>query len=90
MIRDKANEFEDANKTMKIIKRYQDKKKNKINTSKSVVMRRDSQNNELEYCADDNENSKENEIQEKIFRTYMNAERKKMEKFINNEKEGKK
>ena len=90
MIRDKANEFEDANKTMKIIKRYQDKKKNKNNTSKSVVMRRDSQNNELEYCADDNENSKENEIQEKIFRTYMNAERKKMEKFINNEKEGKK
>ena len=90
MIRDKANEFEDANKTMKIIKRYQDKKKNKINTSKSVVMRRDSQNNELEYCADDNENSKENEIQEKIFRTYMNAERKKMEKFINNEKKKKK
>ncbi len=89
MIRDKANEFEDANKTMKIIKRYQDKKKNKINTSKSVVMRRDSQNNELEYCADENEKRKKNEIQEKIFRTYMNAERKKMEKFINNEKEGK-
>ena len=89
MIRDKANEFEDANKTMRIIKRYQDKnKKNKINISKSMVLPKDSQNSELEYCADDIENSKENEIQEKIFRTYMNAERRKMEKFINNEKEG--
>ena len=89
MIRDKANEFEDANKTMRIIKRYQDKnKKNKINISKSMVLPKDSQNSELEYCADDIENSKENEIQEKIFRTYMNAERKKMERFINNEKEG--
>ena len=89
MIRDKANEFEDANKTMRIIKRYQDKnKKNKNNISKSMVLPKDSQNSELEYCADDIENSKENEIQEKIFRTYMNAERRKMEKFINNEKEG--
>ena len=89
MIRDKAYEFEDANKTIKIIKRFQDKnKKNKNYMSKSVVMK-DNQNNELEYCADDNENNKENEIQEKIFRTYMNAERRKMEKFINNEREGK-
>ena len=87
MIRDKAYEFEDANKTMRIIKRYQDKnKKSKINTSKSMVISKE--NSELEYCADDIENSKENEIQEKIFRTYMNAERRKMEKFINNEKEG--
>ena len=90
MIRDKATEFEDANKTMKLIKKYQDKnKKNKNNSSKSVAIIKDNQSNELEYCADDNENSKENEIQEKIFRTYMNAERRKLEKFINNEKEGK-
>ena len=88
MIRDKANEFEDANKTIRIIKRFQDKNnKKKINMSKSLVIPKE--NSELEYCADDNENSKENEIQERIFRTYMNAERRKMEKFINNEKEGK-
>ena len=87
MIRDKASKFEDANKTMRIIKRFQDKnKKNKINISKSVAIPKE--NSELEYCADDIENSKENEIQEKIFRTYMNAERKKMERFINNEREG--
>ena len=87
MIRDKASKFEDANKTMRIIKRFQDKnKKNKISVSRSVAMPKE--NSELEYCADDNDNSKENEIQEKIFRTYMNAERKKMERFINNEKEG--
>ena len=55
--------------------------------SKSLVIPKE--NSELEYCADDNENSKENEIQERIFRTYMNAERRKMTKFINNEKEGK-
>ena len=86
MIRDKANEFEDANKTIRIIKRFQDKNnKKKINVSKSVAIPKE--NSELEYCADDIENSKENEIQEKIFRTYMNAERRKMEKFINNEKE---
>ena len=88
MIRDKANEFEDANKTIRIIKRFQDKNnKKKINMSKSLVIPKE--NSELEYCADDNENSKENEIQERIFRTYMNAERRKMEKFINNEKEEK-
>ena len=88
MIRDKANEFEDANKTIRIIKRFQDKNnKKKINMSKSLVIPKE--NSELEYCADDNENSKENEIQERIFRTYMNAERRKMTKFINNEKEGK-
>ena len=88
MIRDKASEFEDANKTIRIIKRVQDKNnKKKINVSKSVAIPKE--NSELEYCADDIENSKENEIQEKIFRTYMNAERRKMEKFINNEKEGK-
>ena len=88
MIRDKANEFEDANKTIRIIKRFQDKNnKKKINMSKSLVIPKE--NSELEYCADDNENSKENEIQERIFRTYMNAERRKMEKFINNEREGK-
>ena len=88
MIRDKANEFEDANKTIRIIQRFQDKNnKKKINMSKSLVIPKE--NSELEYCADDNENSKENEIQERIFRTYMNAERRKMEKFINNEKEGK-
>ena len=86
MIRDKASEFEDANKTIRIIKRFQDKNnKKKINVSKSVAIPKE--NSELEYCADDIENSKENEIQEKIFRTYMNAERRKMEKFINNEKE---
>ena len=87
MIRDKASKFEDANKTMRIIKRFQDKnKKNKISVSRSVAMPKE--NSELEYCADDNDNSKENEIQEKIFRTYMNTERKKMELFINNEIEG--
>ena len=85
MIREKANEFDEANKTMKIIKKYNDLKKG-LNKSASV---RDFQYNELEYCADDND-SKENEIQDKIFRTYMNAERRKMEKFIYNEREGKK
>ena len=89
MVRDKASEFDEANKTLKIIKKVQDmNKKSRVSLSKSVVMR-DDQNSELEYCADDNESSKEKELQEKIFRTYMNAERKKMERFINNEKEGK-
>ena len=87
MIRDKASKFEDANTTMRIIKRFQDKnKKGKINVSKSVAMPKE--NSELEYCADDIENSKENEIQEKIFRKYINNKKKKMERFINNEKEG--
>ena len=66
--------MDEANKTMKIIKKYND--------LKNVCMR-DFQYNEFEYYADDNE-SKENVIQEKIFRTYMNTERRKMEKFINN------
>ena len=89
MVRDKASEFDEANKTLKIIKKVQDmNKKSRVSLSKSVSMR-DDQNSELEYCADDNESSKEKELQEKIFRTYMNAERKKMERFINNEKEGK-
>ena len=89
MVRDKASEFDEANKTLKIIKKVQDmNKKTRVSLSKSVSMR-DDQNSELEYCADDNESSKEKELQEKIFRTYMNAERKKMERFINNEKEGK-
>ena len=87
MVRDKASEFDEANKTLKIIKKVQDiNKKGRGSISKSV---KEDKYSELEYCADDNENSKENEIQEKIFRTYMNAERRKLEKFINNEKEGK-
>ena len=88
MIRDKASKFEEANRTIKIIKRVQDKnKRNKIYTSKSVTIPREY--SELEYCGDDIDNSKENEIKQKIFRTYMNAERRKMERFINNQKEGK-
>ena len=87
MVRDKASEFDEANKTLKIIKKVEDiNKKSRSSISKSV---KSDQNSELEYCADDNESSKEKELQEKIFRTYMNAERKKMERFINNEKEGK-
>jgi hypothetical protein len=89
MVRDKASEFDDANKTLKIIKKVQDmNKKNKKSISKSVSMKNNLYG-ELEYCADDNESTKEKELQDKIFRTYMNAERKKMERFINNEKEGK-
>ena len=87
MVRDKASEFDEANKTLKIIKKVQDiNKKGRGSISKSV---KEDKYSELEYCADDNESTKEKEIQEKIFRTYMNAERKKMERFINNEKEGK-
>ncbi len=87
MVRDKASEFDEANKTLKIIKKVQDiNKKGRGSISKSV---KEDKYSELEYCADDNENTKEKELQEKIFRTYMNAERKKMERFINNEKEGK-
>ena len=89
MVRDKASEFDEANKTLKIIKKVQDiNKKGRGSISKSAAMK-DELNSELEYCADDNESSKEKELQEKIFRTYMNAERKKMERFINNEREGK-
>ena len=91
MIRDKASEYEDVNKTIRIIKRYQDKnRKSKMNISRSVIISKDNDdNNELEYYAEEFENTKDKEIQEKIFRTYMNAERRKMEKFINNEREGK-
>ena len=89
MVRDKASEFDEANKTLKIIKKVQDvNKKGRGSLSKSMSVKSD-QNSELEYIADDNESSKEKELQEKIFRTYMNAERKKMERFINNEREGK-
>ena len=89
MVRDKASEFDEANKTLKIIKKVQDiNKKGRGSLSKSMGIKED-QNSELEYIVDDNESSKEKELQEKIFRTYMNAERKKMERFINNEKEGK-
>ena len=87
MVRDKASEFDEANKTLKIIKKVQDtNKKGRGSLSKSVTMKGD-QNSELEYAADD-ASTKEKELQDKIFRTYMNAERKKMERFINNEKEG--
>jgi hypothetical protein len=87
MVRDKASEFDEANKTLKIIKKVQDiNKKGRGSISKSV---KEDKYSELEYCADDNESTKEKELQEKIFRTYMNAERKKMERFINNEREGK-
>ena len=89
MVRDKASEFDEANKTLKIIKKVQDiNKKGRGSLSKSMGIKED-QNSELEYIVDDNESSKEKELQEKIFRTYMNAERKKMERFINNEREGK-
>ena len=87
MVRDKTSEFDEANKTLKIIKKVQDtNKKGRGSLSKSVTMKGD-QNSELEYAADD-ASTKEKELQDKIFRTYMNAERKKMERFINNEKEG--
>ena len=89
MVRDKASEFDEANKTLKIIKKVQDvNKKNRKSLSKSVAIK-DNKYSELEYCADDIESTREKELQDKIFRTYMNAERRKMEKFINNEKEGK-
>ena len=87
MVRDKASEFDEANKTLKIIKKVQDiNKKGRSSLSKSVNMKVD-QNSELEYAADD-ASTKEKELQDKIFRTYMNDKRKKMERFINNEKEG--
>ena len=85
MVRDKASEFDEANKTLKIIKKVQDSNKNRGSISRGLSRKSD-QNSELEYAADD-ASTKENELQDKIFRTYMNAERKKMEKFINNEKD---
>ena len=89
MVRDKASEFDEANKTLKIIKKVQNvNKKSRASLSKSVALKEE-KFDEYEYGADDNESSKEKELQEKIFRTYMNAERRKMERFINNEREGK-
>ena len=89
MVRDKASEFDEANKTLKIIKKVQNvNKKSRASLSKSVALKEEKYD-EYEYGADDNESSKEKELQEKIFRTYMNAERRKMERFINNEREGK-
>ena len=85
MIRDKASEYEEANQTVKIMQKYQDKSLKSKN--KSVSMMKDINMEELEFYQDDNENSKEKEIQDRIFRSYMNAERRKMEKFINNEKD---
>ena len=85
MVRDKASEFDEANKTLKIIKKVQDSNKNRGSISRGLSRKSD-QNSELEYAADD-ASTKEKELQDKIFRTYMNAERRKMEKFINNEKD---
>ena len=85
MIRDKASEFDEANKTLKIIKKVQDSTKNSRG-SISKDSKKSDLNSELEYIQEE-ENSKEKEIQDKIFMTYINAERRKMEKFINNEKE---
>jgi hypothetical protein len=88
MVRDKASEFDEANKTLKIIKKVQDSNKNTRGSISRGLSRKSDQNSELEYAADD-ASTKEKELQDKIFRTYMNAERKKMEKFINNEKDAK-
>ena len=63
MVRDKASEFDEANKTLKIIKKVQDvNKKGRGSLSKSMSVKSD-QNSELEYIADDNESSKEKELQ---------------------------
>ena len=86
MIRDKASEFDEANKTLKIIKKVQDSTKNSRGSVSKGLSKKSDQNSELEYVQDE-ESSKEKEIQDKIFMTYINAERRKMEKFINNEKE---
>ena len=68
MVRDKTSEFDEANKTLKIIKKVQDtNKKGRGSLSKSVTMKGD-QNSELEYAADD-ASTKEKELQDKIFRT---------------------
>ena len=89
MVRDKASEFDEANKTLKIIKKVQDgNKKSRASISKSVALKEEKYS-EYEYGVDENESAKERELQEKIFRTYMIAERRKMERFINNEREGK-
>ena len=86
MIRDKASEFDEANKTLKIIKKVQDSTKNSRGSVSKGLLKKSDQNSELEYVQDE-ESSKEKEIQDKIFMTYINAERRKMEKFINNERE---
>ena len=86
MIRDKASEFDEANKTLKIIKKVQDSTKNSRGSVSKGLSKKSDQNSELEYVQDE-ESSKEKEIQDKIFMTYINAERRKMEKFINNERE---
>ena len=86
MIRDKASEFDEANKTLKIIKKVQDSTKNNRGSVSKGLSKKSDQNSELEYVQDE-ESSKEKEIQDKIFMTYINAERRKMEKFINNERE---
>ena len=86
MVRDKASEFDEANKTLKIIKKVQDSTKSRGGSVSRGLSKKSEQNSELEYAADD-ESTKEKELQDKIFRTYMNAERRKMEKFINNEKD---
>ena len=55
MVRDKASEFDEANKTLKIIKKVQDiNKKGRGSISKSV---KEDKYSELEYCADDNEST---------------------------------
>ena len=86
MIRDKASEFDEANKTLKIIKKVQDSTKNSRGSVSKGLSKKSDQNSELEYVQDE-ESSKEKEIQDKIFMTYINAERRNMEKFINNERE---
>ena len=86
MIRDKASEFDEANKTLKIIKKVQDSSKNSKGSVSKAPSKKSDQNSELEYIQDE-ESSKEKEIQDKIFMTYINAERRKMEKFINNERD---
>ena len=88
MIRDKVSEFDDANRTIEIIEKHSTTKENK-SLSKSLIFTKHSQYNELEYCDDDKDLGKEAQLQEKIFKAYMNAERRKMEKFINNERETK-
>ena len=84
MIREKASEYDEANKTMRIMKKI--KQKLSKNMDSKV---RENIYNEYEYCSDELDNGLEKEIQEKIFNAYMNAEKRKMDKFINNEKEKK-
>ena len=87
MIRDKASEYDEANKTFKIIKKFSGKNKKRGSIARSVIISKDNLYREMEYCPDDNEKNKESELQDKIFRSYLLAERRKMEKFINNEKD---